>query len=122
VIDPPTIPTAWKRELLKLADYTGGWWMPVVCTGHGVHEPRILCHAYEHAVFGAAYSAPFTTVHQTRRRDAIGVPGWSRESITLVCPSAQCQERHEVSRSRWGTVVDNARSVGRAWLDVAELD
>jgi hypothetical protein len=116
--DVPKIPAAWKHELLKRPDYRGGWWMPIVCTGQGRHSPRILSHAYE-SNGGVVYTAPGQTVRQTRRSSAIGVPGQSRESISLVCPS--CPANREVSRVRWGKELENARRVEQAWLDVATL-
>lgn len=92
--------------------------MPVVCTGRETHTPRILSHAYERD--GAvAYTAPFQTVRQTRSSEAVGVPGRSRESITLICPD--CPARPLVSRERWGVTLEDARRVEQTWLDVAAL-
>jgi hypothetical protein len=101
-----------------LPGWTGGWLLPVVCTDRGRHPMVLICHAYEHEVFGTAYTAPPGRVRQTRAN--LGIPGWSRESVRLFCGT--CTRTPSVDRRRWGQVLDQARHAEVQWLDVSGLD
>lgn len=79
----------------------------------------LICHAYEHEVLGMAYTSPPGRVLHTRQSAAIGVPGLSRESIRLACPT--CRRTPSIDRQRWARVLTDARNAGLQWLDVSTL-
>lgn len=107
-------------EVRNAAGYTGGWYLPIICSGRMTHPLEALSFVFEHEILGTAYTAPPATVHQTRQKDAVDVPGRSRESLRFLCPT--CGSSTLVDRRRFSLEVQEKRENNAPCLDVAEFD
>jgi hypothetical protein len=112
-----------ERRRYEPAGWDGDWIVPVVCF-HESEPPTLICHLFTHERGGLYYTAGSPdsprNVRQTRTREAIGVPGNSRESVRPTCPT--CGRSPLVSRKRWDRIISDTRERRLTVLPLSTLD